>query len=176
MRRSFLALGAAALVAALYFFLIAPLSEKKAEMREEIEVKGETLRKYEKFISGADVTDKEFKGEQETLDELEEGVIKHTELPLAFAELQMALQDMAEGAGIDVTSIRPLEPVSYEGYTGLPILMEGRSEIRQLGLFLRALDKEGGFIRVDKLSVRVSADKREKALMLKMQLMGLMKA
>lgn len=164
-----------ALLAAVYVFNVAPLEEKRAGLRENIAAMYGELLRYESYIKGDRVTPGELEAAKGELGDMEAGVIERSDESLAFAEFQIKVQEIAERTGISILSVRPLSSVEHASYKGLPLFIEGRAGIRQLGAFLKAIDTKDSYIKLESLNVLVPGRKAGRKLRIKMQLSGLMK-
>lgn len=172
MRRSVVLAGVLAALVGAYVFFVAPLSEKRTELKERLQTEYMTLKKYEKFIQRTEGAEAELKAAAKKLKKMERNTIHADDTSLAFSRLQIKIQDIAEASGFTITSIKPLSPVNHNGYAGLPIYLNGTADIAHLSSFLKSLDSNKVFISIDRLDVATAP---EKTLRIKMQLSGLMK-
>jgi Tfp pilus assembly protein PilO len=161
---------AAAAVLGTYALLIAPLDGKREGIKESLFIENKTLLKYERFIAGGKDAKEELDALEKEVLSLENKIIRKKDPSLAFASLQSTIQDMAESAGLNINSLKPLEPVAHEGYTGIPIFMDGSGELSTLDAFLKKLDRSRKLISLDKLSVSTAP---RGGLRIKMQISGL---
>jgi Tfp pilus assembly protein PilO len=176
MRKSLMLFGAAAILIIAYFFVITPIKDKTALAREGLDADYTKLVKYRKYASGAQVSKDELSKAREELDKLESAVIREKQEPIAFAELQLRLQEIAGKAGLAVVMIRPLKGVEEAGYKSLPIQLEAEGGIKQVSDFLKTIDGGASYIKVESLEVG-NRDLRgeQKQLRVKMRVSGLMK-
>ncbi len=172
MNRPMLLIGAALALIGAYVFFTVPLSDKREEIREQLRAEYAGLKKYEKFVRNIAEAEAELKASSNELEKLERNIVIEADTSLAFSHLQSKVQDMARASGIAITSLRPLPPVAYNGYTGLPIFIDGTCGIAPLGNFLETLDSPGTFIQVEKLDVSTAP---QGMLRIKLQLTGLKK-
>jgi Tfp pilus assembly protein PilO len=175
-RKSVIITGVSAVLITVYVLFVMPLPEKKTEMHEELGLKYTTLMKYEKYIKARSLTESELASAKKDLDALQAGIINQTDDSLAFAGLQNKVQDMAEKSGLRILSLRPLVPEKHESYFGLPMTIECFAGVKQFSDFLKLLDGEDEFIKVDKLNVTVQDSRTEDKLRIRMQVSGLKKA
>jgi Tfp pilus assembly protein PilO len=172
MNRVIMALGIFALLVGAYVILVEPLTEKRSDLKDRLEMNYATLKKSERFIEKTQKTGVRLEDARRELEEVERYVIQSTDTSLAFAELQAKVQDMARASGVKVTSIKPFPTVDYNGYKGLPIYMEGMGGIKDLSQFLKSIDSTEELIRVDRLKIQNS---RQDSLKIAIQFSGLMK-
>jgi Tfp pilus assembly protein PilO len=176
-RKSVLIAGAAVLMMSFYVLVITPVSEKRASLRERRDADFQTLLRYRSFVSGAKVSREELLAARKELEGIEQGVIRESQEPLAFAELQLRLQDAAGSAGLSTLTIRPLPAKSekQKGYATLPIYMEAEGGIKALSDFLKSLDSADSYVRIDTLIINHKDVREQRELRVKMQVSGLMK-
>lgn len=172
MNRSIILIGIVVAMAAIYFFTVAPLTEKKMDLRERIERKYLALIKHEAFIQRAEKAGAKLKNALKELDEMEQYIIHPVDASLAFADLQMKVQDMAGGAGIRIVSIKPLPAVDYDSYRGLPISIDSTGSIKQFSEFLRRLDSTKEIISLEQIDMAIV---KHDVIRIKMEILGLMK-
>jgi Tfp pilus assembly protein PilO len=172
MSRTTIAIIAVAALLGSYVLLIRPLEEKRAEIKEELEMNYTTLVKNERFIKRTEKAGVELEDARQELEEMEQYIIPSVDTSIAFAQLQTKIQNIADSAGLRVMSVKPLAPINYKGYKGLPIYMDSMGGIQQLSRFLNYLDSTWEFISLDSLSVSGTTQNR---LRIKVQLSGLMK-
>jgi Tfp pilus assembly protein PilO len=173
MIRKTVVIATLAATAAAYMLLIAPLAERRAELKERLQSSYFTLIKNEEFILRTQKAGIKMKDALKELEEMEQYIIHADDMSLGFATLQSRIQDIAMSSGMTITSIKPLTAVSYKGYRGLPIYMEGVLGIKELSRFLNQLDSTWDFISIDSLIVSTTA---KDMLKIKIQLSGLLKA
>lgn len=171
MNRNMAAIGIVAALAAVYVFLVSPFESKRGEMQEGLQVDYTTLSEYQKVLSGRDRIEPRLRETREELHQMEKNIFERTDLSVAFAKLQKDVQGLASASGLDVTSVKPLPTVSNKHYTGLPIYIDCRGNIRDLGRFLKKIDSSEIFYSVDRLDISAA---QEDTLRIRMQLAGLM--
>jgi Tfp pilus assembly protein PilO len=143
-------------------------------MRAELQTEYATLLKYRQFVRGARVTEEQLQAARRELQALKEGIITGVQKPLAFARLQLRLQEAARAAGLQSRTIRPLKAAQEGPFLSLPIFLEARGDMRALSEFLRSLDEPQGFMRIDSLMLSLVDVRKQKELRIKMQVSGLM--
>ncbi len=175
MRRPVLIAGALAVMASAYVLVLSPMLQREADLRAALEGDYASLQRYRAFVGLANASSDDLEKEKKGLERLERGVIKDKSEPLAFASLQLKLQDTAKKAGLDTQVIRPLKPEKDGGYKGLPIYLEAEGKIGQISDFLKLMDRPGSWFRVDKLMISRKDAGEQKQLKLKVQVSGLMR-
>ncbi len=172
MSRTTIALIVVAALLAVHVLFIAPLDEKREAMQEQLFIDHKALVKFERFIaSGAD---SEIKLDELRLElkKLEKNIINESDPSLAFASLQSEVQDMADGAGLSVNSVKPLEPEETDGYRSMPLFMDSSGGVEALSAFLKMLDRSKKLISLEKISISTAP---RGGLRIKMEFSGLMK-
>ncbi|MEW6214517.1 MAG: type 4a pilus biogenesis protein PilO [Nitrospirota bacterium] len=155
------------------YYFVMPQSES---IRGSIVSKYETLQKYEKFINEVGTTEDVIKKAIEDTDNIEAGLIKEGSKFLASARLQRKVEDLAEKAELKIMSIRPLNVVKYDTYTGIPLYLDGSGDIKQLSEFLRLIESDKMLIKIDKINVSVVNIQNPKDLRVRIQISGLSRA
>jgi Tfp pilus assembly protein PilO len=171
MSRNIAAIGIAAALVAAYVFLVSPLEAKRSEVQERLQTDYRTLSKYQKVLAGREQIEPRLEHTREELRRMEENIFENTKLSVAFAKLQKDVQGLAAKSGLGVTSIKPLPTISYEHYTGLPIYVDCKGNIRNLGKFLKEIDSSDRFYSIDRLDISAA---QGGGLRIRMQLSGLM--
>jgi len=176
MRKSLVVIGIAVFLLTVYVVVLLPLEEKRALLREKIDADYARLLKYREYASGAQISKDGLSRAREELLNLEKGVIKQDQEPIAFAELQLRLQETAQKAGLAVLTLRPLKAEKQTGYNRLPIAIEAEGGIKQVSDFLKALDSGASYVKIETLEIN-NRDLRgeQKQLRVKMRISGLMK-
>jgi Tfp pilus assembly protein PilO len=156
-----------------YALFVAPVADQRAALAERLEATYDSLIKHEQFVRRTKETGLELDKARKELQEMEQFIVQAEDVSLGFAQLQSKIQDIAEDAGLNVRSIKPLPSVMYAGYRGLPIFLDATGDIRQLSRFLNHLDSTWEFISVDSLNITAT---RQQTLRVRLQLSGLMKS
>ncbi|MEJ2323628.1 MAG: type II secretion system protein GspM [Nitrospirota bacterium] len=171
MSKNVAAIGVAAALVAVYVFLVSPLDAKRNEIQERLQAEYTTLSKYQKILSDKEQIEPRLERTRAELHQMEGNIFENTEISVAFAKLQNNVQGLASKSGLSVTSIKPLPTISYKHYTGLPLYVDCKGNIRELGKFLKEIDSSGTFYGIDRLDISVA---QGNGLRIRMQLSGLM--
>lgn len=175
MRRPFIAIGTAAFLLLFYVLAVSPIEGKKELVRERLGALYEKLQKYRHLMSGGEASRDILARERQELEKLEKGLIKESQEPIAFASLQLRIQELAAKSGLVTTTIRPVKAEKDGFYTWLPISIEAEGGIRQISDFMKALDSAYSYMRIENLSINQKDLRDEKQLKLRMQIAGLVK-
>ena len=173
MNRKKYILLAAAVVMALFLFQTYVLTPKSETMREEIQVKSATLQKYETYMEGSSITDKEIRTAGEEMKAVEAKLVKESSEYLAAARLQRELSELTQNAGLSIQTIRPLNTVKAKNFFFIPVYFEGSGTIKQIGDFLHEVEKHSLLLKIEKMSINVTNMQNPRELRFKMQIAGL---
>lgn len=175
MRKSFFAVAAAGFLIAFYVLVVIPAEGKKDLVRERLYARYEKLQKYRHLMSGGETSRDVLDSERKELETLEKGLIKEHQEPIAFAAIQLRIQDQAAKAGLATTTIRPMKAEKEGYYTWLPISIEAEGSIKQVSDFMRSLDSAYSYMKIENLTISQKDLREEKQLKLRMQIAGLVK-
>ncbi len=164
---------AVAVVVTLLLFQTYVLTPKSETMREEIQVKSATLQKYETYMEGSSITDKEIRAAGEEMKAVESKLVKESSEFLAAARVQKELSELTQNAGLNIQTIRPLTTVKAKSFFFIPVYFEGSGTIKQIGDFLNEVEKHSLLLKVEKMSVNVTNMQNPRELRFKMQISGL---
>ena len=109
-----------AIVAMAWFFLISPLRSDIAETDKAIEAQQVRLAVAQAQLAQAEATQAEGQKNQARLLELAKMMPEASQIP----SLMLQIQDLADQAGIEFTSITPGEPMESNGYQTVPLQLE----------------------------------------------------
>jgi len=93
----------------------------RSSMKEQIEINQATLQKQLNKISTKGEIEKKLETISTEIKELEKGLISADKPPLAAAEIQRSLKDIALSLGIDIKSEKALNPVDTGFYLAVPV-------------------------------------------------------
>lgn len=164
---------AAAVVMTLILFQTYVLTPKSETMREEIQAKSAALQKYDTYMEGSSITDKEIKAADEEMKAIEKKLLKEASEFLAAARLQKELSELTQAAGLNIQTLRPLNTVKAKSFFVVPVYFEGSGTIKQLGDFLDQVEKHALLLKIEKMSVNVTNMQNPRELRFKMQISGL---
>jgi len=167
------ALIALASVIAIYILVISPLEKARESLREEIPQKQASLAKYRNFLLKYGDEKQRMDEHREKLRQMESFIIPESDPTLAAASVQSTVQDLAALAGIRVNSIRALTPVREEGYSRLPVYVDGVGRMKDISTLLKMVDSSREKLAVEKLDI--STQRESGKLRVKIQLAGLMR-
>ncbi len=171
-QRKLMLLGVLLIVTVLLFqnYYLAPRSEA---MHGEIQSAYGTLQKYEVYLKGSGITDKEIQAAIADMKKLEERLIPEKSEFLSSASMQRIVSELAEKAGLNVLTIRPINAVKDGNFLTVPVYFEGSAHIKQISDFLAASEKNPVMLKIDKMSFNVTNMQNPKELRFKIQISGL---
>ena len=167
------ALTALAAVLTIYFLLVSPLENAKERIRAELPLKLAAIEKHRRFVKRYSAEKGRIEHYREQLEDLERYTIRESDPSIAAASVQSRVQDIAGSAGISIKSIRALAPVKTEGYSTLPVFIDGRGTIANISRLMNQLDNSWELLALEKLEI--SSTRRGGELRFKVQIAGLMR-
>jgi len=173
MNRKKYILLATVLVMTLLLFQTYVLTPKSETMREEIQARSATLQKYETYMEGSSITDREIRTAGEEMKAVEKKLVKESSEFLAGARAQKEVSELAQNAGMNIQNIRPLITVKAKSFFFIPVYFEGSGTIKQIGDFLHEVEKHSLLLKVEKMSLNVTNMQNPRELRFKMQISGL---
>jgi Tfp pilus assembly protein PilO len=158
---------------ALYLFVISPIEESRERISSELPQKMASLTKHREFVIKYSQEKELLKEHREELRQKEGFIIPESDPTLAAASVQSRVQDIAALAGIKVNSIRALSPVMEEGYSRLPVHVDGSGSMKAISGMLKMVGSSREMLAVEKLEI--NSTRYGNRLMVKIQLAGLMR-
>lgn len=155
-RRALQLLAAAALLILLVRFVAYPLLDAAEDFSGSLPVREKVLRKHRALAEATPARESGFGALKARLEETEAGLLKSRTGPLAAAEVQQQVREMATAAGIQVRSVDflPLRKMGAE-YVAVPVSAQFSAPVEQVVGLLNALHRAQTTLAVEQL--RVSA-------------------
>lgn len=153
--RVFLAVGVTALL--LFFFgrfYLVKAVEFQARARKQIPEKTKVLTAYRAAVGREAGLEAEAAALAAELKSYERALLPSAAPPLAAADLQTRLKELADRAGLKIQSEKILAHVRRQAYTEIPVQIVAGGEIRNLRDFIVAVDRSEVFIAVQDLTLR----------------------
>jgi hypothetical protein len=171
-QRRIILLGGLLIVTVLLFqnYYLAPRAET---IRQEIQSKYGTLQKYQAYVKGSGITEKETQTAIADMNALETRLIPEKSEFLSSASMQRIVSELAEKAGLNVLTMRPINVVKEKTFLFVPVYFEGSGNIRQISEFLQSAEKNPIMLKVDRMSYNVTNLQNPKELRFKIQISGL---
>lgn len=120
------------------------------------EVKIVLLKKQLGKLAENDDLQKQFNLVKQDFEGRRSSLLKEEKTPVAAAELQRILKEMASSQNIDVNLERALTPVDYNFYIGIPVEIGFVSNTEKLGGMLYMLKQSPLLLTVTDMKIRVT--------------------
>lgn len=155
-RRALQLLAAAASLILLVRFVVYPMLDAAEDFSGSIPVREKTLRKHRALAEATPARESGFGALKARREQAEAGLLKSQTAPLAAAEVQQQVREMATAAGIQVRSVDflPLRKMDA-AYVAVPVSAQFSAPVEQLVSLLNALQIAQATLAVEQL--RVSA-------------------
>lgn len=119
--RKFLLGGGVIILVIIVYQIATWYSDIRSSTKEQIEINQVIFQKQLNKISEERDIEKRLKTVSAEIKELEKGLISADKPPLAAAEIQRSLKDIASSFGIDIKSEKALNPVDTGFYLAVPV-------------------------------------------------------
>jgi type II secretory pathway component PulM len=129
--------------------------EFRHTVREYSDASRMKLEKQLDKISGRDLLAKKLESAETQLKQIEAGLITGDTPPVAAAEIQRALKEMAGSLSIEIKSERALNPVEAGGYVGIPVEIGFIAPTSKLKSMLYRISASQSLFVVSEINVRV---------------------
>lgn len=148
----------AALATLALYFGARPLLPKLAGLGPHserlFEEKAEVLAAYQQAVGREGALTAEAEQLEAKITAYEEAFLPGATPPLAAADLQTRLKQLAERAGLKIQSEKILAHVKRDAYLEIPVQIVANGEIRNLKDFVVAVEASPVFIAIPEMSVR----------------------
>ncbi len=173
--KNFIIIGTVAvcLFVILKLFLF-PFFDKISEQENDILLKERTLEKYLKFIQKqAEVqqTLKRLAREEKTI---QSSLLKGETASLAAADIQKIVDKAAESSGLDIKSVKVLEPGRKEEFITIPIQVMFTSDLSRMKKFIQSIETNRKLLTIPELKIRVKNKRKPREISVTLQILGLM--
>jgi Tfp pilus assembly protein PilO len=155
--RERVALLAAAAALALYFFgrpLLPRLADVGPRAERMLAEKTTVLAAYREAVGREGALTAEAAELAEKIAAHEEALLPGATPPLAAADLQTRLKQLAERSGLKIQSEKILAHVKHDAYLEIPVQIVANGDIRNVKDFIVALEESPVFIAVKEASLR----------------------
>lgn len=157
------------------YYLFTWYSNMKTSTSEYTETKRTYLSKQLNKIAEKETTAKKLEATKTELKEIENGFLKGDKPPLAAAELQRLLKEMAASAGIDTRSERALNAVDMEMYSGIPVEIGFTATTARLKDMLLKIETSQFLLTIPEMKVRVANINNPTEMYITLTVRGLIK-
>ena len=148
--------GVALLVFLALIYLFYTLNQSTRIYAEALDLKQRKLVKYRKKVLEKKVMEKSLLTFQNSLKRTEAGLLVGKTPPLAAAEIQERIGNIANAAGAEIKTVRILQPDRSEKamYLAIPVEVTIQSTMRQLTELLYKLNRSTKLLRITKLGIK----------------------
>ncbi len=176
-RRALNILVAAACLFLLARFVAFPLWDALAASEGAIPVREKTLRKYRALAEAVPARENDFVTLKAGLEQAETGLLKNQTGPLAAAEIQQLVRDMAAAAGIQVRSgdFLPLRKLDT-WYAVVPVSAQFTASMDQLVNLLNALRAAQKTLAVEQIRISAANEGPKKLVNVYLVVAGVVRA
>jgi Tfp pilus assembly protein PilO len=168
-RRRFILIGAL-VTAGILLFQNSYLAPRSETMRGEIQSRYGLLQKYEAYLKGSGLTEREMAELIAEMKTIEKRLMSEKSEFLSSAGMQRIVAELSEKSGLSVLTMRPINAVKGGNFITVPVYFEGTGNISQISDFLHSVEKNQVMLKIDKLSINVTNMQNPKELRFKMQL------
>jgi Tfp pilus assembly protein PilO len=158
-----------------YLFNTYFLLPERENYRETLAGEYKKLQRYEFIVKEAGTTEAGIESLIYDMQNTEARLVPGNSDFLATARIQSEIGKLTGATGLNVASIRPMDPVKMSAYTAIPVYFEGNGNITQLSEFLRAVETNQLLLKIDKLSLNITNMQKPDDLKFKIQISGLSK-
>jgi len=155
-RRKIIVVGLALLALPATIYLCNSLQRNTVMFAEALDLKKRNLAKYRHKVMEKKVVEKELLSLQNTFKQAEAALLTGKTVPLAAAEIQQIVTNIANAAGAQIMAVRILQPdrAGKEMYLAIPVEVTINSTMRQLSQLLYQLDSSAKLLRIAKLGIQ----------------------
>ncbi len=142
-------------LAIISFHLFTLYGDFRASVRERIEAKEIYHQRQMMKISEKVTIEKRLASSEDELKKLKGGLLSGDKPPVAAAELQKLLKDMASSLALDIKSERALSPLDMGNYLGIPVEIGFSTSTAKLKDLLVKIETSPFLLTVSQIDVSV---------------------
>jgi type II secretory pathway component PulM len=147
----------AALVVAIYVYVVEPALDRRRAAADLIPVREASLQRRRELVAQKPVLLAEAEQATRQIEEESKRLLTGPTPPLAASELQRLVKDMAVATGVEVRSERVLAPTDREGLQEVALEITVAGGIRESTALLHQLDRTGKLLTLQDLKMRVAS-------------------
>jgi hypothetical protein len=154
--RKIIVAGLALLVCLALIYLFNSFNLSTHIFNEELDLKQQDLAKYRQKVLEKKVVEKELLSLHNIFKQAEAALLTGKTPSLAAAEIQAIVTNISKAAGVQIMTVRILQPdrSGKEMYLAIPVEVTITSTIRELTQLLYKLDSSAKLLRIAKLRIR----------------------
>ena len=174
-KRALWAVGVALTLFASFRFAIFPAWDFLQEASANLPDRQKTLEKYREVIQAAELRRAEISSLEARLREAEAGLLASETPDLAFAEMQLLVQQLTAAQSIEIRSsaFLPVKPLE-DDYLQVPLRLQFQCSLDQLASFLEEIGRGPKRLAISNLALQ-TANAREKLISVNMNVAGIMR-
>ena len=153
-RKYLIIIGAVLFVLTVYKYLAAPLIVNVAGVGEEISVKEKMLGSYRDALGEEKDLESRISLIKKESARLESGLLRGKTPTLATVDIQGILKKMVEESGVEVKTMKILEPEDNGYYKALSVQFTFTSGIKELRDILYRIEKSISYLTIRKIGIR----------------------
>lgn len=173
MKKPMTAITAVVALLAIYLLIISPMKKARQQIGQTLPARQALLSKRMDFIKKYSAEKDRINEHRKQLEALELYTIHESDPSIAAASVQSRIQDMAESAGIKINSIRALPPVVMDGYSTLPVYVDGRGAMGNISKFLKLIENSLEMLTMERLDIATTRTRGQ--MRIKIQVAGIMR-
>lgn len=159
----------------LYSFILEPAYKSQIAVRLDIKSKQDIYEESLASIAKKGMLNERLKTQEARLNEQEAKFLPGDKPPVAAAELQIIIKNIATARGIDIKAERALQPEGKDGYIEVPIEIEFETQIAKLKDFIFDVEHAQNTLLVTGLRIRVTNVPDPKDIYVTMNIEGIIK-
>ena len=164
--RKIIVAGLALLVCLALIYLFNSLNLGKHIFNDELDLKQQKLANYRQKVLAKKGVEKELLSLQNVYKQAETALLTGKTQSLAAAEIQAIVTKITKAAGVQVMTVRILQPdrSGKEMYLAIPVEVTITSTIRELTQLLYKLDSSAKLLRIAKLRIKSRGGRRARGV------------
>ena len=164
--RKIILAGLALLVCLALIYFFNSLNLGKRIFNDELDLKQQKLAKYRQKVLAKKGVEKELLSLQNVFKQAETALLTGKTQSLAAAEIQAIVTKITKAAGVQVMTVRILQPdrSGKEMYLAIPVEVTITSTIRELTQLLYKLDSSAKLLRIAKLRIQSRGGRRARGV------------
>jgi Tfp pilus assembly protein PilO len=155
-RRALTLLAIAASAILLVRFVVFPALEAAGDPASSVAVREKTLRKYRALAAAAPARENDYGALKIALGEAEKGLLQSRTTPLAVAEVQQQVRELAAAAQVQLHAVEFLPLKKTGAYTLAPVSVRFSARPDQLVALLMALETAPKILTLEQLRVNAA--------------------
>jgi Tfp pilus assembly protein PilO len=156
-------------------FVIFPFYDNISAKKSDIQMKERELEKDLKFIQKQaefQQTLKRLAREEQTI---QSSLLQGETSSLAAADIQKIVEKSAESSGLEIKSVKVIEPGTRENFITIPIQVMFASDLSRMDKFIKSIENNRKLLTIPELKIRVKNPRRPEDISVTLIISGVMK-